>query len=159
MPEIKQGSAVGNIKARLRMIVLYGIANSRNLLVLGTTNKTEMVLGYYTKWGDGAVDLEILADLYKDEVYAVGRSLTPQVPEGVLTKAPSADLYLGQTDEGEIGATYAEMDSFARVAGGDSNFALLDEEIQVKLIARVKANLHKGTSPPIPTVRESDEDL
>ncbi len=142
----------GNIKARLRMIALYAYANSRNLLVLGTTNKTEHTFGYYTKWGDGAVDLEIIQDLYKDEVRLVARHLPIVPPLNIITKDPSADLAPGQTDEIEIGATYKDMNAYARVANTDSTLALMSEETQNILLARIKANMHKMDPPPSPFI-------
>ena len=100
----------GNIAARARMVYLYGFANAMNRLVLGTTNKTEVELGYYTKWGDGAVDIEPIADLYKCEVRGMAKYLG--IPSVFIDKVPSAELWPGQTDEDEIGCTYDEMDRF-----------------------------------------------
>jgi NAD+ synthase len=99
----------GNIMARMRMIVLYNIAKGRRALVLGTENKTEHILGYYTKFGDEASDIEPLRNLYKTQVYALARALG--VPNKILTKAPTAGLWEGQTDEGELGFTYKEADT------------------------------------------------
>jgi NAD+ synthase len=100
--------ALGNIKARLRMIVLYYHANIHNYLVCGTGNKTEIALGYFTKYGDGACDLLPLGDLPKTEVRELARVL--EIPEAIITKVPSAGLWAGQTDEAEIGFTYEEID-------------------------------------------------
>jgi len=102
--------AKGNIKARLRMTTLYAIANQLNYLVVGTGNKTELLLGYYTKYGDGGVDLEPLNDFYKTEVFEMARELG--VPEHIINKAPSAGLWEGQTDEEEIGCSYEMIDKF-----------------------------------------------
>ncbi|MFH1256372.1 MAG: NAD+ synthase [Candidatus Diapherotrites archaeon] len=101
--------AKANLKARSRMQVLYSYANSFNALVVGTGNKTELCLGYFTKHGDGACDVLPLGDLWKTEVRVLAKF--KKLPETFLEKAPSAELFKGQTDEGEIGASYAEMDA------------------------------------------------
>ncbi len=100
--------ALGNIKARLRMIVLYYYANMNNYLVCGTGNKTELALGYFTKYGDGACDVLPIGDLYKYEVQQLARTLS--VPERIIKKVPSAGLWQDQTDEGEIGFCYEDID-------------------------------------------------
>lgn len=98
----------GNILARVRMIILYDQAAAHDAIVLGTTNKTEMLLGYFTKYGDGGVDIEPIVDLYKTEVFKLARYIG--VPEKIINKPPSADLWDGQTDEGELGLKYEEVD-------------------------------------------------
>lgn len=98
----------GNVMARVRMILLYDAAKKRNALVVGTENKTEHLLGYFTRFGDEASDIEPLRNLYKTEVYALAREL--KLPEKILKKAPTAGLWEGQTDEGEFGFTYKEAD-------------------------------------------------
>ena len=100
--------ALGNIKARLRMVVLYYHANIHNYLVCGTGNKTEITLGYFTKYGDGACDVLPLGDLSKCDVRELARTLN--IPEMIISKVPSAGLWAGQTDEAEIGFSYEEMD-------------------------------------------------
>ncbi|MBD3278860.1 MAG: NAD(+) synthase [Candidatus Aegiribacteria sp.] len=97
-----------NIKARLRMTMLY--AHSSRRLVLGTSNYSEIRVGYWTKWGDGASDLLPIGRLYKDEVVKLAETLN--LPEWILKKVPSADLWKGQSDEEEMGVTYAEIKSF-----------------------------------------------
>lgn len=101
-----------NIKARLRMLTLRALAEEFNYLVLGTTNKTEEYLGYYTKAGDGGagVDIEPLADFFKYEIRELARELG--VPEKIITKSPSAGLFDNQTDEGEIGFKYDDIDKY-----------------------------------------------
>jgi len=101
---------LGNIMARTRMVILYMYSNKYNGIVVGTTNKTEAKIGYYTKYGDGAVDVEPIADLYKTEVRTIAKEL--EVPQAIINKAPSAGLWDGQTDESELGITYKELDSF-----------------------------------------------
>jgi NAD+ synthase len=95
--------AVGNLKPRLRMATLYYYANSRNYLVMGTGNKCELACGYFTKYGDGGVDILPLGDLLKTQVRKLACELG--IPEEIITKPPSAGLWEGQTDEGEMGIT------------------------------------------------------
>lgn len=103
-----------NIKARLRMTALYGIANQVGGIVVGTTNLSEMIIGYFTKWGDGGVDIEPIAEYYKTEVYEMAKTMKDKIPENIISKEPSADLWEGQTDEKEIGMTYAELDDILK---------------------------------------------
>lgn len=98
----------GNIMARMRMMILYDLSKKLQYLVLGTENKTEHLLGYYTRFGDEASDIEPLQSLYKTHVYALARHL--HVPDEILKKQPTAGLWQWQTDEGEFGFTYTEAD-------------------------------------------------
>src|SRR5215212_12264351 len=100
--------ADANVKPRLRMTSLYFLANRYNGLVVGTGNKTELAIGYFTKYGDGGVDVLPLGDLDKTAIRGLARALG--VPEQVITRAPSAGLWEGQTDEAEIGVTYDQLD-------------------------------------------------
>lgn len=100
--------AQANLKARLRMVVLYYYANLNNYLVCGTGNKTEIALGYFTKYGDGACDLLPIGDLYKTEVRELARALA--IPAAIIDKVPTAGLWPGQTDEAEIGFAYDQID-------------------------------------------------
>ncbi len=102
--------AHANLKPRLRMTTLYFVANRLHYLVAGTGNRSEIEIGYYTKYGDGGVDVLPLASLVKSQVRALARELG--VPTPVIDKAPSAGLWLGQTDEGEMGFTYAELEQY-----------------------------------------------
>lgn len=102
--------ALANIAPRLRMTALYAVAAAENRLVAGTGNRSEAYVGYFTKWGDGAHDFNPIADLTVTEIYAFLRYL--HAPEAILTKAPSAALFDGQTDETEMGVTYAQLDAF-----------------------------------------------
>lgn len=101
-----------NTKARVRMVILYSFANTKNALVVGASNKTEMALGYGTKYGDMAADIEILGDLYKEDVYALGDHIG--LPNEFLEKTPSAELFSGQTDEEDLGMTYKEADTILK---------------------------------------------
>ncbi|WP_324734877.1 NAD+ synthase [Thermococcus sp. SY098] len=98
----------GNIMVRTRMVLLYAHANQYNLLVLGTSNKSELLTGYYTKWGDGASDYAPLINLYKTEVWEIAKRLG--VPERIIEKKPTAGLWIGQTDEDELGISYKLLD-------------------------------------------------
>jgi NAD+ synthase len=103
-------SAIANIAPRLRMATLYAIAASENRLVAGTGNRSEGYMGYFTKWGDGAFDFNPIADLTVTEIYDFLRFLN--APEFIISKAPSAGLFDGQTDEGEMGVAYSSIDDF-----------------------------------------------
>jgi NAD+ synthase len=143
----------GNIMARTRMIVLYDQSAEHGLLPMGTSNKTEFLLGYSTIYGDSGVALHPIADLYKYQVRQLSRDLG--VPQPVIDKAPSADLWEGQTDEGELGFTYDQVDQVL--------FLLVDERYTVdqviaegfdadfvkKVWRRVKANHYKRTMPNV----------
>jgi len=104
----KNTQAIGNLKARIRMSIIYYYANSKNYLVSGTGNKSEILIGYFTKHGDGACDIEPIGDLYKNDVYKLSEYLN--VPEEIMIKPPRAGLWDNQTDEEEIGMTYDSID-------------------------------------------------
>jgi NAD+ synthase len=101
---------LANVKPRLRMTTLYYVANTLNYMVVGTGNRSELSIGYFTKYGDGGVDLLPIGNLLKSEVRAAARAL--DVPDPIIEKAPSAGLWLGQTDEAEMGFTYAELEDY-----------------------------------------------
>ncbi len=103
-------SALANIAPRLRMTALYTVAASENRLVAGTGNRSEGYMGYFTKWGDGAFDLNPIADLTVTEIYEFLQYLA--APASIIEKAPSAGLYEGQTDESEMGVTYRSIDEY-----------------------------------------------
>lgn len=153
----------GNIMARMRMIVLYDQSADFKGLVVGTGNKTEYLLGYTTLFGDAACAFNPLGDLYKTQVRQLAKHLG--VPESIQKKAPSADLWNGQTDEGELGFTYSEVDRLL--------YLLVDQcqspEQCVKhgftkkfveaVIARMKAMQFKRSLPPIAKIGKSCLDL
>jgi NAD+ synthase len=142
--------ANANLKPRLRMSTVYYMAQSRNYLVAGTGNKPELMVGYFTKYGDGGVDIEPLGQLYKHEVRELGRALG--VPQPVIDRAPSPGLWPGQTDEGEMGITYNEIDAIlAAWAVGQEPDLPADRIAKVKgMVAR---SAHKREMPPSFPVR------
>lgn len=118
-------TAISNIAPRLRMTALYTVAASENRLVAGTGNRSEGYMGYFTKWGDGAHDFNPIADLTVTEIYEFLRYLN--APDFILTKAPSAGLFDGQTDEGEMGITYKSIDEFLLTGtAGDKDRAIIE---------------------------------
>ena len=112
VPEWARRSALININPRLRMTAVYAVAQARGYLVAGTGNACEYAMGYFTKWGDGAYDFNPIADLTVEEVYEHLRYLGS--PAHIIEKAPSAGLYPGQTDEKEMGVTYAEITAYIK---------------------------------------------
>jgi NAD+ synthase len=138
--------AVGNLKARLRMVVWYYFANNRNYLVAGGGNKSEIMAGYFTKYGDGGVDILPLGDLLKTQVRELARELG--IPEEIIVKPPSAGLWKGQTDEGEMGITYDELDSvLMAIESGDVNEC--DQKSLARVRAMMAASQHKRVPIPI----------
>src|ERR687897_2816997 len=139
--------ALANVKPRLRMTSLYFLANRYNGLVVGTGNKTELAIGYFTKYGDGGVDILPLGDLDKTAVRGLARALGG--PDAVISKAPSAGLWEGQTDEAEIGVTYEELDRvLASLAGEESKEPILPDTMD-RVSALVAASEHKRRAIPM----------
>lgn len=132
-----------NLKPRLRMTALYYVANALNYLVAGTGNRCELTIGYFTKYGDGGVDILPLGRLLKSEVREIARDLG--VPAPVIDKAPSAGLWLGQTDEGEMGFSYADLEKYL-TQGPDTVSPALG--LRIERLAR--ASDHKRSLPPMP---------
>jgi NAD+ synthase len=139
--------ALANVKPRLRMTTLYYLANRYNGLVVGTGNKTELAIGYFTKYGDGGVDILPLGDLNKTEVRGLARALG--VPEPVISKAPSAGLWEGQTDEAEIGVSYDDLDRTLALVAGGGHRESLDPETMDRVSALVAASEHKRRAIPV----------
>lgn len=137
-----------NIKARLRMTTLYAVAGKRNRLVVGTGNKSEDMIGYFTKYGDGGVDLLPIADYYKWEVKEMARYL--KVDTYLVERTPTAALWEGQTDEKDIGMTYDELDTILHFLESDllEDFRISVEKIE-KVRKMINANKHKNEYPPI----------
>lgn len=146
----------GNIMARERMIVLFDQSEEFKGLVVGTGNKTEILLGYSTWYGDAACSLNPLGDLYKAQVRQLAQSMG--VPQSILKKAPSADLWQGQTDEGELGFTYDQADRLLyllideRYTPEECVEAGFDETFVRQVIQRVRRNQFKRVLPPIAKV-------
>jgi len=144
-------TANGNLKARTRMCILYYHANLMNRMVVGTGNKTELLLGYFTKYGDGGVDIEPVGDLYKTQVRGLSRYLG--VPLRIIEKTPTAGLWPGQTDESELGVSYEMADQILtmlvdekkKISEVKSKFP---PEIVDKLARRVSLSEHKRMPPP-----------
>lgn len=137
------GMAFGNTLARIRMTLLFGFANTHNGIVLGTCNKTETMLGYETKFGDGAADVSVIGSLYKTEVWEWAKYYN--LPEIFITKTPSAELYAGHTDEVEMGFSYFEADDILRQkAEGKKHEGELSEKIQ----KMIDASSHKRQIMP-----------
>lgn len=140
------GVAVANLKPRLRMAVLYHYANSRNYLVAGTGNKSEIMVGYFTKYGDGGADILPLGSLLKKQVRELARELG--IPEAIIVKPPSAGLWEGQTDEGEMGITYDELDGVL-LALESGNTDQCDQRALARVRAMMAVSQHKREPIPI----------
>jgi len=147
--------AIGNLKARIRMSIIYFYANSKNYLVCGTGNKSEISIGYFTKHGDGACDIEPIGDLYKTDVYELAKYL--EIPQEIIDKPPRAGLWNNQTDEDEIGMTYKLLDKILyrfieKEIDADSIAKELDIEVNEvnDIINRVERNQHKTQVPESP---------
>jgi NAD+ synthase len=138
--------AKANIKPRLRMTTLYALAQARNYLVAGTGNKSELAVGYFTKYGDGGVDVEPLGDLFKWQVRRLAQEL--DIPQPVIDRSPSAGLWEGQTDEGEMGITYAVLDS-ALAAMENGRLEDVEAQVQSRVQQMVARSEHKRHMPPI----------
>jgi len=130
-----------NIRPRVRMTYLYQFAQLNNRFVIGTGNLAERTVGYFTKWGDGACDLNPLAMLTKKEVYTLARYL--EVPDCIIDKKPSAGLWNGQTDEDELGMTYTQIDAY--IINGTSG----NQETDRKIDERIAASAHKHVKIPV----------
>jgi len=156
VPKLSSRIVAANVKARCRMITLYMIANATNKLVMGCSNKTEIMVGYFTKFGDGSSDYMPIGDLYKTQVRELARKVG--VDQEIIRKAPSAGLWEGQTDEGEMGITYDQLDrilygletdmpreTIAREAGCEQSTV---ESIEGK----IRATVHKRRLPQMPKI-------
>lgn len=146
---------LGNVIARLRMVCAYYAANTRSSLVLGTANRSELLLGYFTKYGDGGADLFPLGDLYKTEV----RALAPHVgvPKRIIGKEPTAGFWAGQTDAEDLGASYDLLDRIlTRLVDRDEHPGTVAEDLEVDIEVveehgrRCVASAHKRAVPPTP---------
>lgn len=141
--DIRARLPLANVKPRLRMASLYFVANTQNGLVAGTGNRSELAIGYFTKYGDGGVDLLPIGHLLKEQVRALARDLG--VPAAIIDKAPSAGLWIGQTDEGEMGFSYAELEQY--VTAGPQSVA---GPVAARIDRLMQASEHKRAPLPIP---------
>ena len=132
--------AKANLKVRLRMLTLYYFANQLKYMVAGSSNRSELAIGYFTKYGDGGVDILPLGNLVKGQVKELASFLG--IPQQIIDKPPSAGLWQGQTDEGELGLSYEELDRYL-VTGEASN------ELREKIESMIAASNHKRLPPPI----------
>jgi len=143
----------GNVMARARMIVLYDQSEAFHGLVMGTGNKTEILLGYTTLYGDSACALNPIGDLYKTQVRQLARAMS--IPDEIISKPPSADLWQGQTDEDELGFTYADVDRLLfllvdeRYRPEDCLAAGFEREFVDQVVELVRRNHFKRVLPPI----------
>jgi NAD+ synthase len=145
--------AEGNLLSRIRMGLLYYYAGFKNRLVLGTGTKSELKLGYFTKYGDGAADLLPIADLYKSEVRKIGAYLS--LPSSILKQESSPRLWENQTAESEIGLSYEEIDQVLKYLDGRSNFDAPCPDMKhiEKVIELMKRTEHKRSLPPVCKLR------
>ncbi len=144
--------ALNNLKPRIRMSILYTYANQHTARVLGTSNKSEWMVGYFTKYGDGGADLEPLTGLYKQQVFRLARYLG--VPKEIVDRPPSAGLWAGQTTEGELGISYLKLDQIlygTELGCSDDDLkkacGVTDQEIDL-IQKKVANNTHKRMMPP-----------
>lgn len=133
--------AIANIKPRLRMVTLYYFANKLGYLVVGSSNRSELSVGYFTKYGDGGVDIMPLGNLVKTQVRELARYLG--MPPQIIEKPPSAGLWEGQTDEDEMGLTYEALDKY--LVSGEA-----EKNIKEKIDSMVARSLHKRSLPLLP---------
>ncbi len=154
---VKSRIAVGNVRARVRAVLLYAVANESSGLVVGTSDKSELILGYFTKYGDGAVDILPIGDLYKTQVRILAKHLG--VPDKIAFKPSSPRLWPGHTAEEELGVPYEVIDVvlYARYELGIPENEIpqvtgVDKKVVDRIFEMVKANRHKRAPPPIPKV-------
>jgi len=147
--------AVGNVRVRARAVLNYLVANTENALVLGTGNRTESLTGYFTKYGDGAVDCHPIANLYKQQVRQLARHVG--VPQEIAERTPTAGMWVDQTDEGELGVEYDTLDSILALAiegkvgtSATARIVGVDREIVERVRDLFEQSGHKRSMPPAP---------
>lgn len=152
----KERLRLANITARVRMILLYDKSAQLNALVLGTSNKSERLLGYGTIYGDLACALNPIGELYKSEIYKLAKELG--LPEVFITKAPSADLWQGQSDEAELGYSYEKIDSFLlklQMGASEQELELeFGKEMSKDMLNKIKKNEFKRQMPAIANIKQ-----
>ena len=143
----------GNLHSRVRMSLLYGQGFSSNYLVVGTSNKSELLIGYYTKWGDGATDFLPIGDLYKSQIFTLGKLL--EIPSEILNRKPTAELWPGQTDEEDLGFNYSDLDSVLFELERFSSLSKIADKTGFsatkinKISDLIKHSIHKRVFPPV----------
>jgi NAD+ synthase len=142
-PDAGSRLPLANVKPRVRMTSLYFVANALNYLVAGTGNRSELAIGYFTKYGDGGVDLLPIGRLLKSEVRTLARELG--VPGPIIDKPPSAGLWPGQTDEAEMGFTYADLEAY--LTDGPTS---VRSDLATRIERLVRASEHKRAPAPMP---------
>ena len=137
----------GNLAARVRMCLLYDYSASLNSLVVGTSNKSERMLGYGTIYGDMACALNPIGELFKSEIFEFAKFLG--IDERIIKKAPSADLWYGQSDESELGFSYLRIDEVLKAIQDNEDLGSFDKNLVLMIQNRMKANVFKLNLPPI----------
>ncbi|WP_405281434.1 NAD+ synthase [Methanobrevibacter sp.] len=147
--------AIGNLKARIRMSIIYYYANAKNYLVSGTGNKSEILIGYFTKHGDGACDIEPIGDLYKTDVYRLSEFMN--IPQEIIDKPPRAGLWNNQTDEAELGMSYDLIDQILyEYCENDKEISEISQNLEISqddvdmIIKKIIRNEHKSKVPESP---------
>ena len=154
LPWKQNDLAITNLKPRMRMMMLYNYANVHNAIVIGTSNKSEILLGYGTKFGDTASDVLLIGDLLKTEVYELATELN--IPQPIIDKAPSAELMKNQTDENDLGRSYEEADNilelFEEGKTEEELLQMFDKKNVSLVLTRIRQNEHKRQ--PIPVLKK-----
>jgi NAD+ synthase len=147
--------ASGNLKARIRMSLLYYYANLKNYIVIGTGNRSELLIGYFTKYGDGGCDIEPIGDIYKTQLRILAKDWG--IPEDIISKPPRAGLWPGQKDEDEIGLSYDKLDSLLYMIidkNMDNDEIIKNIDLSIEEINRIRSKIvnsrHKVESPQSP---------
>ncbi len=154
--KLKSPRSIANLKARVRMSILYSIANEEYRLVVGTSNKSELLTGYFTKYGDGASDLAPIGDLYKTQVRLLAREMG--IPDRIIGKKPSANLLPGQYDEEELGVAYELLDRVLYAIELNipreriPDFAGVSDEVVERVMSLYERSRHKRVMLYIPKI-------
>lgn len=156
LPSAERKDLLGNVMTRTRMIVLFHHANLMNRVVMGTSNKSELLIGYFTKFGDGGADFHPIGDLYKTEVRELASKIG--IPKDLIDKVPTAGLWTGQTDEGEMGISYQDLDSI--LCGIELGMTCeeivartgLDKKLVDMVWRKHRASVHKRKMPLMPKI-------
>ncbi len=153
---VEEQRALGNVRARCRMISWYAVSNQRDGLVVGTGNKSEIAVGFFSKWGDAGVDLLPIGDVYKTQVQEMAKELG--IPERIIRKTPTPGLWKGQTDEGELGISYEDLDRILMGFELEMSSAEIGERTGlphrdvIRVEEMIRRSVHKRKMPLIPKV-------